>query len=219
MKTWDWQYAWDIMPDLLSGLLVTIEVTVVSAVMAVLIGVPVAMAIRSRSYLLKVPVRFVLEFLRGTPLIVQIFFGFYILPQMGLTVSPFVTGVIVLGLHYSCYMAEIYRASIASIASGQWEAAVALNLSPRRTWTKIILPQALRRSVPAMATYIIALYKETALLFAIGLPVLLYEARDEGIQTFRYLEPYTIAGAMYLAVSYASARAARRLEIGFMRNA
>lgn len=212
MKTWDWEYAWEIMPALLKGLLVTMEVTVVAAVMAIGIGMPVAMAIRSKSYLLKVPVRFVLEFLRGTPLIVQIFFGFYILPQIGLTGSAFVTGVIVLGLHYSCYMAEIYRASIASIAQGQWEAAVALNLSRRHTWTRVILPQALRRSVPAMATYVIAMYKETALLFAIGLPVLLFEARDEGIQSFRYLEPYTIAGLMYLVVSYASARAARRLE-------
>lgn len=214
MKTWDWQYAWDIMPALMKGLLITLEVTVLSAVIAMFIGVPIAMAIRSKSYLLKVPVRFVLEFLRGTPLIVQIFFGFYILPQVGVTGSPFVTGVIVLGLHYSCYMAEIYRASIGSIAPGQWEAATALSLSRRRTWTGVILPQALRTSVPAMATYVISMYKETALLFAIGLPVLLYEARDEGIQSFRYLEPYTIAGLLYLAVSYASARAARRLETG-----
>jgi polar amino acid transport system permease protein len=212
MTVWDWDYAWAILPDLAKGLLVTVEVTLTSAAVALVSGLALAFGVRSRKVLVKAPLRFVLEFIRGTPLIVQLFFAFYVMPQFGVTASPFVVGTVVLGLHYSCYMAEAYRASIDALPAGQWEAAIALNLRRGRTWTAVILPQAVRNAVPVLTTYVIAMYKETALLFAIGLPVLLFEAREEGIQTFRYLEPYTIAGILYLLVSYATAVLARRVE-------
>jgi len=218
MTVWDWGYAWAILPDLLEGLVVTVEVTLTSGILALVLGLPLAFAVRSRMLLVKAPFRFALEFIRGTPLIVQLFFGFYVMPHYGVTASPFVVGTVVLGLHYSCYMAEAYRASIDAVARGQWEAAVALGLSRPRTWGVIVLPQALRSAVPALTTYVIAMYKETALLFAIGVPVLLFEAREEGIQTFRYLEPYTIAGILYLLVSYSTALLARRLESGGLRH-
>jgi polar amino acid transport system permease protein len=219
MTVWDWNYAWEILPDLAKGLLVTVEVTCTSAAVAVVLGLPLALAVRSRNLLLKAPLRFVLEFIRGTPLIVQLFFAFYVMPQFGVTASPFVVGTVVLGLHYSCYTAEAYRASIDALPAGQWEAAVALDLPRLLTWRAVILPQAVSNAVPALTTYVIAMYKETALLFAIGLPVLLFEAREEGIQTFRYLEPYTIAGILYLLVSYATAVLARRLERHTLRHA
>jgi polar amino acid transport system permease protein len=219
MTVWDWGYAWEILPALLEGLIVTVEVTLSSGVLALALGLPLALGVRSSVLLVKAPLRFVLEFIRGTPLIVQLFFGFYVMPHYGVTASPFVVGTAVLGLHYSCYMAEAYRASIDGVARGQWEAAIALNLSRRRTWTVVVLPQALRAAVPALTTYLIAMYKETALLFAIGVPVLLFEAREEGIETFRYLEPYTIAGVLYLLVSYSTAILARRLEGGRLGHA
>jgi polar amino acid transport system permease protein len=219
MTVWDWGYAWEILPALLEGLIVTVEVTLSSGVLALALGLPLALGVRSSVLLVKAPLRFVLEFIRGTPLIVQLFFGFYVMPHYGVTASPFVVGTAVLGLHYSCYMAEAYRASIDGVARGQWEAAIALNLSRRRTWTAVVLPQALRAAVPALTTYLIAMYKETALLFAIGVPVLLFEAREEGIETFRYLEPYTIAGVLYLLVSYSTAILARRLEGGRLGHA
>jgi polar amino acid transport system permease protein len=219
MTVWDWGYAWEILPALLEGLIVTVEVTLSSGVLALALGLPLALGVRSSVLLVKAPLRFVLEFIRGTPLIVQLFFGFYVMPHYGVTASPFVVGTAVLGLHYSCYMAEAYRASIDGVARGQWEAAIALNLSRRRTWTVVVLPQALRAAVPALTTYLIAMYKETALLFAIGVPVLLFEARKEGIETFRYLEPYTIAGVLYLLVSYSTAILARRLEGGRLGHA
>jgi polar amino acid transport system permease protein len=219
MTVWDWDYAWEILPDLAKGLLITVEVTLTSAALALVAGLALAFGARSRNVLLKAPLRLALEFIRGTPLIVQLFFAFYVMPQFGLTASPFVVGTVVLGLHYSCYMAEAYRASIDALPAGQWEAAIALNLPRRRTWMAVILPQAVRNAVPALTTYVIAMYKETALLFAIGLPVLLFEAREEGIQTFRYLEPYTIAGILYLLVSYPTALLARRLESRTVRHA
>jgi polar amino acid transport system permease protein len=219
MTVWDWGYAWEILPALLEGLIVTVEVTLSSGALALALGLPLALGVRSRVLLVKAPLRFVLEFIRGTPLIVQLFFGFYVMPHYGVTASPFVVGTAVLGLHYSCYMAEAYRASIDGVARGQWEAAIALNMSRRRTWTVVVLPQALRAAVPALTTYLIAMYKETALLFAIGVPVLLFEAREEGIETFRYLEPYTIAGVLYLLVSYSTAILARRLEGGRLGHA
>jgi polar amino acid transport system permease protein len=219
MTVWDWGYAREILPDLAKGLLVTVQVTLTSAALALVAGLALAFGVRSHRLLLKAPLRLVLEFIRGTPLIVQLFFAFYVMPQFGVTASPFVVGTVVLGLHYSCYTAEAYRASIDALPSGQWEAAVALNLPRWRTWTAVILPQAVRNAVPALTTYVIAMYKETALLFAIGLPVLLFEAREEGIRTFRYLEPYTIAGILYLLVSLATALVARRIERRTVRHA
>jgi polar amino acid transport system permease protein len=118
----------------------------------------------------------------------------------------------VLGIHYSMYAAEAYRAGIEAVPRGQWEAARALHLSPAWTWRSVILPQSVRRSIPPLGSYLIAMYKETALLFAIGLPVLLAEAKIVGTSSFRLLEPLTLAGFMYLLISYPSSLLLRRWE-------
>jgi polar amino acid transport system permease protein len=209
---WDWDYARSILPGLLDGLQTTFVVTLWGSVVAFSLGLVWTILSRPRSVLLRIPATFAVQFLRGTPLLVQLYFAFYVLPRYGIVLSTFVTGALVLGLHYSAYASEVYRAGIESVATGQWEAARALSLPTHRIWMTIVLPVALRRSVPALATYMIAMYKETALLFAIGLPVLLFEARIAGALAFRYTEPYTMAGLLYFAVSYPSAVLLRRLE-------
>ncbi|MDA4635977.1 ABC transporter permease subunit, partial [Escherichia coli] len=104
------------------------------------------------------PVGFLADFIRGTPLLVQLYFIFYVLPDAGITLSPLVAGVIGLGLHYGTYTAEVYRGGIDNVARGQWEAARACNLSAFQTWTRIILPQALPPMIPALANYFIAMF-------------------------------------------------------------
>jgi polar amino acid transport system permease protein len=210
--TWDWKYAWSVMPDLLHGLLVTVEVALLASVVAAVLGLLWALVCRSRFVVVSLPVRSVLEFIRGTPLLVQIFFAYYVLPDYGLVLSAFIIGVLVLGVHYSTYAAEAYRAGIEAVPRGQWEAARALHLSPAHTWRAVIWPLALRRALPPLGSYLVAMYKETALLFTIGLPVLLAEAQIQGNAHFRLLEPLTIAGLLYMVISYPSSRLVRNLE-------
>lgn len=211
--TWDWSFAWKIVPDLLRGLAVTVEITAISAGIAMAVGLVVAMIRFSKVPGLAQLAGFLVEFIRGTPLLVQAYFVFYVLPKYGLRYSPLVTGVIVLGINYSAYTAEVYRAGIEGVPRGQWEAATALSLPWRRRWQDVVLPQAIRAVIPALGNYVIAMFKDSAILSAITVFELLNHATAIGSDSFRYLEPLTLAGILYLLVSYPSARLIRRLEV------
>jgi polar amino acid transport system permease protein len=152
------------------------------------------------------------EFLRGTPFLVQLYFLFYVFPSYGLTFSALVTGIVGLGLYYSAYTAEIFRAGIEDIPPGQWEACLVLGLPLRRVWTGIILPQAVRTVIPVFGNYVIVMFKETALLSAITVTEVLAQANNVGYLQFRFTEPLTLAGILYLLVSYPAARGVRLLE-------
>jgi polar amino acid transport system permease protein len=154
-----------------------------------------------------------IEFVRSTPLLIQIFVLYYLLPPTtGIKMSAFVTGVVALGVHYACYTSEVYRAGIEAIPKGQWEAATALSLPRGRVWTGIILPQAVPRVIPALGNYTISMFKETPLLLAIGVLDVLNRAKEVGAETFRVVEPYTMAGVLFLLVSYPASILVRRLE-------
>jgi polar amino acid transport system permease protein len=209
---WDWGYALDILPDLLKGLRITIEATLLGSAIAAVLGLLLAIGRRSRHRLVRMPVAGFVEFVRSTPLLVQLYFIFFVLPDLGLTLSALTAGVIGLGLHYSTYASEVYRAGIEGVPRGQWEASVALNFSARRTWTSVVLPQAIPAVVPALGNYLIAMFKDTPLLAAITVVELLNEAQELGAQSFRYVEPITLVGVLFLVVSLVSAVLIRRLE-------
>jgi polar amino acid transport system permease protein len=152
------------------------------------------------------------EFIRGTPLLIQLYFLFYVLPTWGLTVSALATGVIGLGLFFSAYTAEIYRAGIEDLPIGQWEAALTLGLPVRRAWIGIILPQAVRAVLPVLGNVVISMFKQTALLSTITVLELLAQGRSIGQMTYRFVEPLTLVGLFYFVVSYAAARGLRALE-------
>jgi polar amino acid transport system permease protein len=135
-----------------------------------------------------------------------------VLPDAGIILSPMVAGVIGLGLHYGTYTAEVYRAGIDNVPSGQWEAAKACNLSGSQTWTHIILPQALPPMIPALANYFIAMFKETPLLSAITVLELMNHAKSVANSSYRYIEPITLVGAFFLAISLVSVLLLRWLE-------
>ncbi|WP_399090605.1 ectoine/hydroxyectoine ABC transporter permease subunit EhuD [Streptomyces sp. BBFR2] len=217
MNTWSWGYVGDILPDLLKGLGVTVEATLLGSLVSFALGLVWALALRSSNRWVTWPVSAVVEFVRNTPLLVQLFFLFFVLPSWGLTFSPLVTGVIGLGLHYSTYTAEVYRAGIDGVPAGQWEAAVALNLPRRRTWTAVILPQALRRVVPALGNYVIAMFKDTPMLAAITVGDMLFQANTIGATTFDYMEPITVVGALFIVISYPTSLLLRALERRLVR--
>nr|CEL21641.1 probable amino acid ABC transporter integral membrane protein [Kibdelosporangium sp. MJ126-NF4] len=197
----DWNYALDILPQLLDGLLTALIATVVGYAVALVLGLVFALARRSPQKWISVPVGFVVEFIRGTPLLIQLFFLFFVLPQLGLALSPLAAGIVGLGLHYATYTSEVYRAGIEGVPPGQWDAAVALHLPRRRVWTSVILPQAVPRSIPALTNYSIALFKDVPQLVAITVAEPFTVGRGIIADTFRPFEPITMAGLLYLAVA------------------
>jgi polar amino acid transport system permease protein len=210
-QVWDWNYAFSILPALLEGLGLTLLATVLGSIVAMILGL--LLAVLQRGPLpLAVAVRGFVEFVRSTPLLVQIFFLFFVLPQFGIVLSALTVGVIALGVHYACYTSEVYRAGIEAVPRGQWEAATALSLPRSRVWTGVVLPQAIPRVVPALGNYVISMFKEVPLLTAIGLLDVVGRAQEAGDTYFRYVEPYTIAGLLFLLLSYPASLLVRRLE-------
>ncbi|MFF7397347.1 ectoine/hydroxyectoine ABC transporter permease subunit EhuD [Achromobacter sp. NPDC008082] len=213
----DWSFALEILPTLGAALVITIEATVLGMLVAVTLGLVLAMLRRSRLRIVSLPTAFVIEFIRSTPLLVQMYFLFYVLPLTGAQMSPLVTGIIALGLHYATYCAEVYRAGIEAVPRGQWEAATALNMSRWRTAVGVVLPQAIPPVVPALGNYLVAMFKDTPLLSAITVVELLQQSKMIGSATFRYTEPLTLVGVLFLALSLVAAWGVRGLEARLQR--
>lgn len=214
---WDWAFVWQIMPTLLEGLKITILATILGAIVAAIVGLVLAIARRSPNLLIARPVGFFADFIRGTPLLVQLYFIFYVLPDIGIRLSPLVAGVIGLGIHYGTYTAEVYRAGIDNVPRGQWEAARATNLSIRQAWIHVVLPQAIPPMIPALANYFIAMFKETPLLSAITVLELMNQAKSVANSSYRYIEPITMVGVFFLVISLISVIALRFLEERYAR--
>lgn len=208
----DWQFMWSLLPQMTSAFVVTVKATLGAFVLAALLGLFIAVGRRSGVKIIDAPLAGFVEFVRSTPLLVQLYFLFYVMPRYGLAVSPLAAGIIGLGLHYSTYLSEVYRAGIESVPKGQWEAATALDFSRTQTWLRIILPQAVPPIVPMLGNYLILMFKETPLLSAITVVEMMQTAKIIGAGTFRYLEPFTLVGLLFLALSYPSALLVKRLE-------
>lgn len=213
---WDWAFAWEILPRLLEGAWITLQATVVGFVLALVIGLLLALG-RRGPRLVSIPTTVFIEFVRSTPLLVQLYVLYFILPNFGISMSAFLTGVIGLGLHYGTYLSEVYRAGIENVPRGQWEASIALNFGTRTSWTNIVLPQAIPPMLPAFGNYFIVMFKETPLLSAITVVELLQTAKIIGSRTFSYVEPYTLVGIIFLMLSYPAALVVNRLEARFAR--
>jgi polar amino acid transport system permease protein len=210
---WDWDNAFESIPLLLEGLLVTVELTLLGSAVAYVLGLVLALLRRGRIPVVSQVVFLFVELVRSTPLLIQVFVIFYLLwPALDIQPSAFLTGVIALGIHYATYTSEVYRAGIDAVPRGQWEAATALSLPRTRVWTGVILPQAVPRVLPALGNYTISMFKETPLLLAIGVLDVLNRAKEQGADTFRVIEPYTLAGVLFLLVSFPSSILVRRLE-------
>lgn len=208
----DWSFAWEILPTLGQALIVTVQATLIGMLVAVTLGLVLALLRRSPLFIVSAPTAFLIEFVRSTPLLVQMYFLFYVLPSLGVSLSPLATGILALGVHYAAYCAEVYRAGIEAVPRGQVEAATALNLSRWRTAVGVTLPQAIPPVVPALGNYLVAMFKDTPLLSAITVVELLQQSKMIGSTTFRYTEPLTLVGVLFLVLSLAAAWCVRRVE-------
>jgi polar amino acid transport system permease protein len=208
----DLGFAISIVPLLAQAALVTIMMTVAGFFVALPVGL---LLVCLRLYT-PGPISYatiaVIEFLRSTPLLAQLFFMYFVFPLWGIDLSATAIGIIALGLHYGAYYSEVFRGGIESVPRAQWEATTALNLGRGRTFFRIILPQALIPVVPAIGNYLIALFKETPILSAIAVAELMQAAKVIGADTFRYTEPITLTGLFFLAMSLISAQGVRWLE-------
>ncbi|BCL20704.1 ectoine/hydroxyectoine ABC transporter permease subunit EhuD [Streptomyces tuirus] len=209
---WDWSAVSGFMPHLWDGLLVTVQILALGSLISFALGLVWALLMRVPSRWVTWPVGVVTEFVRNTPLLVQLFFLFYVLPEWGLAFSALTTGVFAIGLHYSTYTMQVYRAGIEAVPVGQWEAATALNLPLHRTWTAVILPQAVRRVVPALGNYVISMLKDTPMVMAITVLEMLGQARLYSQEHFQFTEPLTVIGVAFIVISYLASLALRALE-------
>ncbi|WP_420042025.1 ectoine/hydroxyectoine ABC transporter permease subunit EhuD [Gordonia sp. MP11Mi] len=196
------------MPVLWDGFKITLLATAIGFLVAAVLGLFIAVVRRSGPRWLAWPVHAVSEFVRLTPIVVQLLFVYALLPQFsGLSI-----GITVLGIHYSSYMAEVYRAGIEAVPKGQWEAGHALSLPQSRMWRAVILPQVMRNSLPALGNNLVAMFKDTPYLFTISVVELVTSAQTYGASEFAYLEAFTLAGAFFLVASYPTSVLIRRLE-------
>ena len=212
IQIWDWDYAAEALPLLAQASLITLQATVLGFLVALSVGLLFAIGRMAGPRWLRMCVTGIVEFIRSTPLLIQIFFLYYVMPEFGVTMDAMPTGVLALGLHYGAYCSEVYRAGLSNVPKGQWEASIALNLSPWTTFKNVILPQAIPPVVPALGNYLVALFKETPLLSVIAVLELMQTAKILGSETFRYVEPITLVGAFFLVFSLVSAALIRRVE-------
>lgn len=213
---WSWERFADAFPIVLEGLGTLISVTISTFIFALLFGFVWTFLRRIKNKQINWIVTWLMEFIRSTPPIVQLFFIYYawpVMPVIGVTLSGFASAVIGLGIHFSCYIAEIYRSGIESVDTGQWEAATALNLSTWDKWSKIILPQAIPPTIPMLGNYFIILFKEVPITSTIGVQGILFMANSYGAQNWAYIEALTIVGLILLALSYPSAVLIKKLEV------
>lgn len=206
-NTWDWEFAIAIFPEILSAITVTIAATIIAYCISLTAGLVLTLLRRASFKPLALTVAGMIEFIRATPPLVQLFFVYYTTPLTG-----FQTGAIVLGLHYATYVSEIYRSGIEAVPKSQWEASQALNFTRAQTWRRIILPQAIPPVIPMLGNYLIVLFKETPLLSAIFVVEMMAVAQSIGTSDWRYVEPITIVGFLFLVLSYPSAVFIRYLE-------
>ena len=209
---WRWDFAIEILPNMLWATLNTILAAGIGYAIAAIVGLLFLLGQRTPIKIVNMVNREIVEFIRSTPLLIQLFFVYFVLPQFGITLSAWVCGMITIGLHFGTYLSEVYRGALEGVSKTQWEACRALNFSTFYTYRKIVLPQAFPIAIPGMGNYLVGIFKDTPLLSTIGVAELFHAATAVGGYHYRYLEPYTIVGIIFLTLSIPAAIWIRKIE-------
>jgi polar amino acid transport system permease protein len=209
---WRWDFAIEILPQMLWATLNTILAAGIGYAIAAIVGLLFLLGQRTPIKIVNMINREIVEFIRSTPLLIQLFFVYFVLPQFGITLSAWVCGMITIGLHFGTYLSEVYRGALEGVPKTQWEACRALNFSTFYTYRKIVLPQAFPIAIPGMGNYLVGIFKDTPLLSTIGVAELFHAATAVGGYHYRYLEPYTIVGLIFLTLSIPAAMWIRKIE-------
>ena len=209
---WRWDFAIEILPQMLLATLNTILAAGIGYAIATIVGLLFLLGQRTSIKVVNMINREIVEFIRSTPLLIQLFFVYFVLPQFGITLSAWVCGMITIGLHFGTYLSEVYRGALEGVPKTQWEACRALNFTTFYTYRRIVLPQAFPIAIPGMGNYLVGIFKDTPLLSTIGVAELFHAATAVGGYHYRYLEPYTIVGIIFLILSVPAAMGIRKLE-------
>ena len=209
---WRWDFAVEILPSMLWATLNTILAAGIGYAIATVVGLLFLLGQRTPIKIVNMINREIVEFIRSTPLLIQLFFVYFVLPQFGITLSAWVCGMITIGLHFGTYLSEVYRGALEGVPKTQWEACRALNFSTFYTYRRIVLPQAFPIAIPGMGNYLVGIFKDTPLLSTIGVAELFHAATAVGGYHYRYLEPYTIVGIIFLTLSIPAAIWIRKIE-------
>ncbi len=203
----------DAMPLLLTGMMLTLKVTVISLVIAVFIGLLSCMMGISKNPILSFISKAYVYIIRGTPLIVQVFFLYFgVASAFEIRIDKITVGIIAICLNAGAYMSEIYRGSIQSVNKGQMEAARSLGLPYGKAMVKVILPQAFRMSVPALTNQVIISFKDVSLLSVIAIPEIVQQARMYIGSNFEPTLIWVLVGVMYLIIVAILTNVSRLIE-------
>ncbi|MDA7714779.1 ectoine/hydroxyectoine ABC transporter permease subunit EhuD [Candidatus Pelagibacter sp.] len=209
---WRWDFAYEILPKMLWATLNTIMAAGIGYAIAAVVGLIFLIGQRTPYKIINILVREIVEFIRSTPLLIQLFFLYFVGPQFGIILSAWVTAMITIGLHFGTYLSEVYRGALEGVPKSQWEACRALNFTTLYTYRRIVLPQAFPIAIPGMGNYLVGIFKDTPLLSTIGVAELFHAATSVGGEHYRYLEPYTMVGIIFLILSIPAALSIRKLE-------
>ncbi len=209
--TFDPAFAWKIFPTIVASIWTTIWIAIAGAAVAALLGFALELLRRSHPIMNHVA-QFLVDAVRSIPILAQLYFLFYVLPVYGIRLSAYTVGILGLGIYYSSYLAEVFRAGIDSIEKGQFDAAKALGLGRIVTLTHIVLPQMLRHIAAPMGNNFVSLLKATPYLGVLAVPEMLGAALEIASDTFRYVEPMLVLGALFLSLALTVAWLVRVLE-------
>jgi His/Glu/Gln/Arg/opine family amino acid ABC transporter permease subunit len=197
---------------LLQGLFLTVLLTLVVITLCLVLAIPVALCRMSPYRLVRAIASLYVEVIRGTPLLLQLVYIYYVLPALGVNLNAFLAAILGLTLNYTAYMSEVYRGGILAVPQNQWEAAATVGLSRARAFQRIILPQALRIVTPTLGNYFISLFKDTALASVVTVQELTFTGQIISARSYQYFTVYTVTAILYLAVGYPAALFVRWLE-------
>lgn len=213
MYSWDFSPVWENFDLLMLGLLNTLKITGTALAFGIPLGLALALLRLTPSRWLSWPARFIIEFFRTTPPLVQLFWFFFALPILvGIEMTPYLAAALTFSIQSSAFFAEVFRAGIQSINKGQQEGALAIGMNARQCMQRIILPQAVKRMIPAFLERSIELMKTTTLVATVSYADLLYQANDLAQKSFRPLEVFTVTALIYFFFIYGISLLVHRLE-------
>lgn len=209
------QHAREFLPILLQGAVVTVQVTVLSFLLSSVIGLVLALGKLSPVRAISVSASTVINVIRGLPIIVQLFYIYFVLPDIGIQFTAFQAGVIGLGIAYSAYQAENFRAGIEAVDPGQREAALAMGMRPALLMRRVVLPQAFRIALPPYGNTLVMMLKDSSLVSTITVAEMTRAGQLIASSTFQNMTVYTLVALLYLAMSLPLVWGLRRLERRF----
>jgi ectoine/hydroxyectoine ABC transporter permease protein EhuD len=212
MELFNPEVAIESLGPLLAGLLITCELTVTVICLSLVFGLLVALARMFGPRPLAWFVLSYVEVIRDTPLLLQLIYIYYVLPEVGIRLDGFTASVIALTLNYSAYISEVYRSGIQGIGKGQSDAAAALGMTHGLALRRIVLPQAIRLVIPALGNFLISLFKDTALCSVVSVQEVLFSAQLIAARNYQYFTLYTVVGVLYFIVGFVAARLVGHLE-------